>query len=79
MINNSKALVAYEVFTDEYRCYTFARSPAAARWNMVASAREAGYYMGRFPALLRAKRAPQYDQSLKKNAFRRCYSPDDMY
>lgn len=72
--------VAYEVFVDAERCFTFAPTTAAARWNAVVAARDAGYCTGKFPSLLRAKRAPRYDNSpLKENSFRRCYSPDYMY
>ena len=75
-------LVAYEVFVDDTHCFTFAKSPAAARWNAISSAREAGYYTRHkeWPSELSAKRAPQYDDSpLRDRSFRKCYSPDYMY
>lgn len=72
--------VAWEIFVDDTHCFTFAKSPAAARWNAISSGREAGYFLNRWPTPLVAKRAPQYDDSpLKGNSFRKCYSPDYMY
>lgn len=72
-------LVAYEVFVDDMRCFTFAKSPPAARWNAVFSAREAGFYCRgkEWPSSIYAKRAPQYDKSpLQFHAFRKCFSPE---
>jgi len=70
---------AWEVFVDEYRVFTFAETAAKARWNAISSAREAGYFLNRWPSNLVAKRAPRYDGShLKPTACRKCFSGDYM-
>lgn len=58
---------------------TFARTRSAAKFNMLNSAREAGYYQrGRnFPSSLRAWRAPRYDyHSLNDDPGRKCWGED---
>jgi len=72
--------LCYEVWADDVHCFTFAKTPAAARWNAVNAGREAGYFIDHWPSPLVAKRAPQYDNSrLKDCGARRCYSPDFMF
>lgn len=60
-----KPVVAWRVTCDEVVAITFAKTRGAAQYNMLNSAREAGYYLrGRaFPSVLRASRAPEYDKS----------------
>ena len=60
-----KPVVAWRVACDDVVAITFAKTRGAAQYNMLNSAREAGYYLrGRaFPSVLRANRAPEYDKS----------------
>ena len=72
--------VAWEVFLEEYNCFTFALTRKAAQWNAVSGGREVGYFQGAWPTPLAAVRTPQFDNSpLKEGAFRKCFSPDAMY
>jgi hypothetical protein len=72
--------VAYEVLIGDFRSFTFAKSIAQAKWNAVSSAREAGYFLNRWPSPLAAKRASRFDDSpLKNKNLRACYDPDQMY
>jgi hypothetical protein len=72
--------LAYEVFVEDTRCFTFATSVRQARWNAISSAREAGYFLNRWPTPMVAKRAPQFDNSpLRERGVRTCYGPDYMY
>ena len=72
--------VAFTVYVDDTSCITFAFTVKAARWNAVASAREAGYYSRReWPRLLTVKRTPMYDNSpLRDRGVRKCWNPDYM-
>ena len=69
-------LVAWKVSCDDVVAITFAKSRSAAKYNMLNSAREAGYYLrGRgFPSNLQAWRAPQFDKShLRERCGRQCW------
>lgn len=72
--------VAFTVYVDDTACVTFAFTAKQARWNAVACAREAGYYLRRkkdWPRTLTAKRTPMYDNSsLRDRGVRTCWNPD---
>lgn len=73
----SSDLLAFEVVIDDNRCYTFAKTAAAARFNAVNSMREVGYIGPMEWPSVKAKRAPRYDKHASKWIHgRRCYSPD---
>ena len=71
---------AFMVSVDGIVCITFAFSAAAAKWNAVSAAREAGYYLRRrqWPKSVKVKRAPKHDASNlnDKGSYRRCFCPE---
>lgn len=74
--------LAWEVTLDDVTSITFAETRKKAIWHAVASAREAGYYLGRknskypkWPKSIRAVRARRFDFSpMKYNARQRCFA-----
>lgn len=75
----STVLLAWRVSCDDVVALTFARNRSAAKFNMLNSAREAGYYQrGRsFPSNLQAWRWPEMDNShLREKCGRQCWNED---
>lgn len=72
-------LLAFEVQLDDMFCITFAPTAAAARYNAVHGAREAGFYerKGRWPSYIKATRKPLLDKSsLRLLGRRKCWTPE---